>query len=49
MTVKELYDLFMEFKSNEFSHLVRKVDGLIYGVIALLAGVIASICILLFK
>ena len=49
MTVKELYDLFVDFKTNDFCHLVKKVDALLYGVIGLLAGIITSIVILIFK
>ena len=49
MTVKDLYELFIEFKTNDFCHLVKKVDALLFGVITLLGAVIASIVILLLK
>jgi len=50
MTVKELYDLFKEFKENEFGHMRKKVDCLyrkIDGIYRWIIGIFISIILLL--
>jgi len=49
MTVKELYDLFIEFKENDFCHLRKQVDWMLYGIIAGLFGIIANLVVLIIK
>ena len=50
MTVKELYDLFKDFKENEFGHLRKKTDCLskkIDGIYRWIIGIFVSIILLL--
>lgn len=45
MTVKELKDIFDDFKKNDFGHLRRKVDWLFYFAIATLTGLVVNLCL----
>jgi len=38
LTTQELYELFKEFKENDFRHLQRKTDWIFYLLITSLAG-----------
>ena len=49
MTVKELYDLFIEFKTNDFHSLRKQVNWMFYGIIAGLMGIIANLIVLIVK
>lgn len=49
MTVRELYDLFKEFKENEFHALEKKVDLLLYAIIGALLGVVGNLITLILK
>ena len=49
MTVKELYEMFENFKNNDFHHLKCKVDWIFYSIITLLLGTIASLVMLIIK
>lgn len=49
MTVKELFELFENFKNNEFAHLRKQVNWIFYGIIAGLFGVIANLVVLIIK
>ena len=40
MTAKDVYDLFMDFKNNEFRHLKYLVWTLIFKVFLVLVGII---------
>jgi hypothetical protein len=47
MTVKELYELFDKFKTNDFHHLKCKVDWLFYTLIGGLITIITGLIILI--
>jgi type IV secretory pathway component VirB8 len=49
MTVKELFELFEDFKNNDFAHLRRQVNWIFYAIIAGLFGVIANLAVLIIK
>lgn len=49
MTVRELHEIFMDFKDNEFAHLRRQVNYIFYAIIAGLFGVIANLAVLIIK
>ena len=40
MTTQELYELFKEFKENDFRHLQKKVDWIFYLLITGLVGLV---------
>ena len=49
MTVKELHEIFKEFKTNDFQHLKTRVDWIFYTIIVLLGGTITSLVLLILK
>jgi len=43
MTTKELYDLFKNFRDNDFCHLQKKVDWIFYLLITTLVGLVVDL------
>lgn len=56
MTITELYGIvkeykedFDDFKNNEFYHLSKRVDKLLYALIAVFGGIIATLVAVIIK
>ena len=49
MTIRELFDLFMDFKKNEFGHLQNRVDRIFILIITALVGIVGTLLAVILK
>lgn len=49
MTVKDVYELFIDFKNNEFQHLEKRVDKIFWFALTSLLGIIGTLIAVLVR